>query len=380
MTQIAKIKVSALLDEIKNANRVLNSKTQNLAVAESIIMSFKGSNLSIQGTDGVTYFESVATVDAPNNVEFAVKRELLLQTLTAAQQSSSNDELTIVLEGNRVYLQSFNKEGEVIFNSFLFFFGVDDLPQFPDTNLEETLTFETDEIKSILDKVFCYDKAGTREALRGVNVSKVNGELHFSATDGFRLSHVTTSKFDTNIENLNVILYPSMISEVKRLSSKKVTFKFPASRDYVVVESDNRKITFKLIQAQYPEVLRLFPKKHTQVLKTTASNALKAITGVAHISNKNQNHLFKMSIKDKAIAYASNPELGFAEQTFQNSVMGVPGQEFDISLNNNFVKEALSSFDPSDTINLEFEQKFLLITKENDSTFKHLVIGLKEAN
>ncbi len=378
MTKLTTIEVSPLLNEVKEANSVLNNKTQNLAVAESIILVFKDGTLTIKGTDGINYFTCKLDTDAQINNEFSLKRDLFVQTLNAVQLANSeNDNVDLILEGDKLYLQSFDNNGDIVFNSFLNFFGVDDLPQFPETNLDETLTFDTEEIKSLFNKTFCYDKAGTREALRGVNIVKVGEELHLAATDGYRLSHVKTTNFDTNVSDLNVIVYPALISVVKKLTSEKVTFRFPASRDYIVVESGNRTLVFRLIQAQFPDVLRLFPKKHSQSLKITAGNMLKSINSVNHIATKNQNNLFKIAIKDKAKVSASHPDFSTVDSVIKNVAIG-SDTEFTIALNNGFVKEALSSFDANDIINLDFEQKFLLLSKENDESFKHLVIGLKE--
>jgi DNA polymerase III beta subunit len=362
-----------VLSEVKACNRVLG-KNANLPISDSIVVHIENNQISFKGTDGSNYFSSQLDVQTNINEEFAVQRDLLSSTLNAINK----EQFTLLKDNEKVYFQATNDKGEMIFNSFLKSISVDGLPEFPKTDLNNHLTIKTSDFKNILEKMFCYSKEAVtqREALKGIAINNINGVLSFISCDGARLSIAKNSNFESNLTDFSLVLVSSLVSEIKKTESEKITLKFPDTKEYIVLSYGNKEITYPLIQQPYPPVDSLFPKKFTRSIKVKVADIKSAIESVSFISDKNNKRFFKLSIDTNVNIVASNPDLGAINTIVENAEIN-DGKEYGVGLDNGFVKEALNSFKPEDTVIMEFEDTKLTIYKDgNESTYKHLMIGM----
>lgn len=372
------VNASQFLEEVKVANRILDKKN-NLSVSELIVLEFANNTLTLKATDGNKYFNSKIPVNTNITDSFALHRDLLVNAL----QAINKDTLSLIknTDEGKVYIQPYNENGQVTFSAALFLYGIDDLPKFPEVNVNNYISGLTSHFKDIFEKTFCIDKAGQRPALQGVNMKKSGTDFSLASTDSYRLSLLNETGFDTNMGDFSIILSPSLIAEVKRLTEDKVTFKVPDSNDYIILESDNRTITFPLISANYPDVTKLFRHRYEQTIKGKASHLKQAIESISFIASKNQNSAFKISIENGKAEAIAKSEVGTTKSLFENVEISNTDKPFSISLNNGFIKEILSKFDNNDTVVIELEGKFATFYQEGkDNEFKHLVIGILETS
>lgn len=372
MTTLLKVQLNKMeiLEEVKNANRVLSSRN-NLPVTEVIILSFQDT-LTIKGTDGSKYFESVLDINSDINEEFSLNRELFFQTLGSIQQET----FTLVKENERVTITASNEQGKVVFNTTLFAMRTDDVPKFPETNLSQKVEFETSILKDVFDKTdFSVAKDNSRETLKGIHIEKSDKDLIFSSTDSHRLSVLKLEdKLDS--DDFTIIVYPDFVAEVKRQVSDMLSLEF--NEDYIVLKSNRRTVVFPLIQGKYPPVQQLFPETHKQVLKGKVSHIKSLVESASFIASKTNAKAFNLLFENGELTMtASHSDFGNIELQAENIELE-NNDSFKISLNNQYVNDILSKFNPHDTVTMELTDNRVTFSVEDSKLdFRHLIIGVK---
>lgn len=363
-----------VLEELKACNRVLDKKN-NLTVTECIILEFNNNNLFFKGTDGVKYFTSFIPCNSNENVAFSVNRELLISTLNAVRK----DTINLIKQDEKVYIQATNEKNEIIFNSFLYYFGTDDYPAFPNMDLQQYVSFHTSKLKSILDKTFCVAKDGSSAALNGVSIQKVGNEFKFISTDRHRLSYIVTSDIESNLDDFSIIVYNDLVSEIKRLNNSEVTLKVNTEdKSSIVLSNGNRQTLYPLINATFPDVTKIFSNSFDQLIKVKSSSMKNMIESVSFIATKNDHNLFKIIVKDSSVdVVASNNDVGVISTKVEDAIVE---KELDIEmkLNNTYLKEVFGTFNPDDVIHIEFKDMKLTLYKENErDKYLHMVMATK---
>lgn len=364
-----------ILNEVKIAHRAIDIQ-KNVDFSEALILEFVPNEMIIKGTNGMVYFTAKVETGVNVTEEFAVNRDLFVSTLNAINKS----EFTMIKNNDNLILEAYNDNGDTVFNSKLKFMNIENLPSFLNTNLEVNLDFDVDFLKDIFSQTFCISKNDNRPALKGVNLQKVGNQLLFISTDSNRLSRVALDGSGINSEDFSVILPNTLILEIKKISGGNVTFSFNAKNTaYIALKSDERAIIYPAIQGVFPEIDRLFPPKYTQRITVRGSEIKNLIESVAFIAKRNKNnlHCLKYNYEAKHVqVQAAHEEIGDVTNTLEE-VEAQYEVDFNISLDNAYLKEAINAFKPEDMITFEFEGLLTIMYTEKNPNFKHLLMGVR---
>ena len=333
----------------------LIEKRAVLPILSKVLISAQKDYLSIKATDQDNSLqtrvsakveeEGHAVVDTQNL--FDILKELPEGDISLVGQSS----------GKRLKLS----QGHAVFQ--LLSQKAEDFPSFPQFQMKQAFTLETQFLKYLIDKTaYCSSTDETRYHLTGVFFETLGnssrgadgGEglnFRFVATDGHRLGLAEwPSTLKTPLKK-GVIISKKGIQEIKKLisySEEKEKVEISVLPPRILLRYKEATLSVKLVEGNYPNYQPLIPKgSEVSVLLNTEvfSQTLKRVSLLSSNRFKGVN----FQIQEKKIQMeAENPELGSARDELD--CIRKKGGDLKVRFNARYMIEALSSISTEETL------------------------------
>lgn len=147
-------------------------------------------------------------------------------------------------------------------------------------------TVAASDMKAWLERVaFAVSTEETRYYLNGVYLHEHEGCVRLVATDGHRLALQDTTA-QCGIGETGIIIPRKTIGEIIKLCGSGETIYVNFSSSMIVVRNEDTTLTSKLIDAQYPEYLRILPRANDLKMIVDADTIKKASDRVASINDE----------------------------------------------------------------------------------------------
>ncbi len=252
----------------------------------------------------------------------------------------------------------------------------DDFPELPDLDEKTAATFKinVDEFKlGVSEVIVASSNDLTRPALTGVYFNTYDKILAIAATDGYRLAE---RKLIENVESeIKTIVPASSLQEVLRSISDDVEeIEISITEDLVRFRLGEVEIISKLIDASYPDYLKLIPKENDSKV-TLNREELSRVTKLAA--------LFARSVGGSIVCETKLPntfsvksianEYGENDSEIETEVE----KESKTRLNSRFLIDALNALEEKDII-FEFSDgvKPIVLKNKKSKKYIHIIMPL----
>lgn len=252
----------------------------------------------------------------------------------------------------------------------------DDFPELPELDEKKAATFKinVDDFKAGVSEVIIASSNDlTRPALTGVFFNTYDKTLAIAATDGYRLAE---KKLISDVESeIKAIVPSSSLQEVLRsLSDDVEEIEISFTEDLVRFRLGEVEIISKLIDASYPDYLKLIPKENDSKI-TLNREELSRVTKLAA--------LFARSVGGSIICETKLPDTfsvkSIANEFGENAsdIETKVEKESKTRLNSRFLIDALNALEEKDIL-FEFSDgvKPIVLRNKKSDKYVHIIMPL----
>lgn len=227
-----------------------------------------------------------------------------------------------------------------------------DYPSLPKVKDESMHSLPQELLKRMIkETVFAVSQDQTKPILMGVLIEINEDDISLVAVDGYRLS-VSKAPYKNELEKSNVIIPGKSLSDVSALLTNSndsvVQMKFDESNALFSVNGTT--VITRVLQGQFIEYKKLFPREHNTKIEVNTSELLKSIERASIVSQAEKNNLLKFNIRDNIMILNSNSSMGMSNESV---AIELEGDFLDIAFNSRYLMDALKVIN-SEKIKIEF--------------------------
>lgn len=255
-----------------------------------------------------------------------------------------------------------------------------DFPEIP--TLDPATAFEID-LPSLLTAInevaFAAASDDTRPVLTAILCTFNHNQLHFVATDGFRLSLKTLSlSTPLNLEEEKTLLIPARsLSEIVKLAKSSPKIKISLTKDahQVVFVLEDLELISRLIEGEFPDYKRIIPTDSPTKVYFNRDELSAAIRQSSVFARQSAN-VVKFTLKNSAVELSANaPQIG------QNKVSvdaRVEGPALEIAFNYKFIADFLAICQGEEVV-LELNEALSpgVFKDLSDPAFTHIIMPVR---
>lgn len=250
----------------------------------------------------------------------------------------------------------------------------DQFPYLPSTGTATPYALSHGLLRGILRQTaFAVSHDETRPVLTGA-LFKIRGEvLEVIATDGvkiaFRRGQIESTGFDTA-----VVVPGRTLNELSRLLSgdDKDAVKVFITQNQAFFDLGNIKVVSRLLEGQYPDVMRLVPQNYASTAYVHNVDLLEACDRASLLA---KDGAIKLAVTaDTIIVTANTPEVG---QVYEEVSSSLEGEPLEIGYNVRYLLEGLRACDDEEiAFNFAGSRSPARIKPRNHENFLYIVLPL----
>lgn len=236
--------------------------------------------------------------------------------------------------------------------------SAEDYPNLPEVESTETVKISADALlEGLRGALFAISSDETKQVLTGVHLRADEDSLEFAATDGHRLSVVTTvEESGSPVTNLrsSVTIPGKALRELERIlqiypSSEPVAFQLDDTQ--VVFDLGQQRITTRLLEGQYPNYRQLIPSQFERQLTLDRKQFTASLERIAVMADQ-RNNIVKLSINNEASSLSLSVEAQEVGNGLETLPAQITGADLEIAFNVRYLLEGLKAL-PSSEIQIQ---------------------------
>lgn len=361
------IKREALLRPLSQVTGVVE-KRQTLPVLANLLLSARGQELTITGTD--LEVELVATVMAnvSDGGEVTVPARKLFDICKALPDGS---DITLDIGSERGTVQA----GRSRF--VLATLPANDFPVIEDVDVNETVSVDAYALQTIIERTaFAMANQDVRYYLNGLLLELANGQIRAVATDGHRLA-IADTEVDLSLESTRRIIVPRKgVLELQRLlNDHDGDVEIQLGRNHVRLNIGSSRFTSKLIDGQFPDYEAVIPPGADQIIIAERESLKLALQRTAILSNEKFRGVKLEVSPNRLRLVAHNPE---QEEAVEELEVQTESDRLAVGFNVNYLMDALNAVEGENVqVALRDANSSCLISAEDSSRARHVVMPLR---
>lgn len=333
------MKITCKTDDLK---KVLNAVQRAVAskgilpVLSNILLSSEestGQYLKLSGTDLEIGIEAQLDAEISTPVHTTVPAKKLFEIVNKFPEEQIQLDFSA---GDRVELSG----DKLLFQ--LNTLPADDFPQLPQRQQEQVLELNLLAFaQAIRQTAFAAAIDSAKTILTGINVQVFANEVKLAATDGYRLAVRTIPLMQTT-EPFQVIIPKRTLVELEKLikQDEQETVLFSLSQNHIIFESQDKRLTSRLIEGKYPDYNKILPKQFERKVWIETRPFLAAVERVA-IMASDQTHVVSFQIQTDTMVVSAGTDQGKAQEELRIKSEGEP---LNISFNAQYLIEVLRTY------------------------------------
>lgn len=311
-------------------------RKQTMPVLANVLLSAKGSRLSVTGTDLEVELVASGEVNVGQPGEITVPGRKLLEIAKALPEKSS---VTITLDGERVKVAA----GRSRFT--LSTLAASEFPVVESVSAQQTLTLPQAELGRLIAKThFSMAQQDVRYYLNGTLLETDGKMLRTVATDGHRLAiaEAALATGGKTVQAQQVIVPRKGILELQRILGSEGDVEITIGSNHIRLQIGDIRFTSKLIDGKFPDYGRVIPASpgKTVVIERDALRA--ALQRTAILSNEKYRGVRVALAKNSLKLQAHNPEQEEAQDEVE---IDYKGEDMEIGFNVTYLLDALTAVD-----------------------------------
>ena len=338
-------------------SRAVGGRT-TLPVLNNVLLASDGDRLKLSATNLEIGITTWVAGSVESEGQLTVPARLLTDFVNSLPGGQS-----VELEGNARSHALHVKAGRYTAN--IKGIDADEFPPIPTAEDRPTIKLGADLLKEMIGQVaFSAARDESRPVLAGVNLKVDESKLMMAAADGFRLS-LREAELERGLpEKLDIIVPARALTELARLlgdGDEDVEVTVTANRTQILFrargEGGDVNLVSRLLEGQFPDLLRVVPKTHTTRVQVKRTEFMTA-TKIAALFARDSANVVRLEITPGAeggltpgkVALSANAaEVGDNHGELDASV---EGEETYISFSSEFLADVLGVL-PNDDIALE---------------------------
>lgn len=234
-------------------------------------------------------------------------------------------------------------------------FSPEQFPFLPQVDQTEGFKLQQNVLRNMIRQTsFAVSRDETRPILTGAQLTLRDGQCHLLATDGVRIAYRRTDLAEgpAEQEGASLVLPGRTLNELSRLlaTNDEDTVTLVATPTQAFFNLGDVRLVSRLLEGQYPDVLRLIPQAYSTSLQLSAQKLHDACERASLIARDGSGAI-KLAIGGEHLTITSStPEVG---QVYEEIAATMEGEPLEIGLNPRFVMEGLRALD-SDALLFEF--------------------------
>lgn len=308
------------------------STKNTIPVLSGIYLSARDGLLSLRATDMELAIESSVACQVETAGEVVLPARYLTDLVRKIPYG--NIELSVDLR-NFTATVRWGKSQYVIHG-----FSAEQFPTLPDTEGASTFVASQVLLKDLLRQTtFAAGHDESKPWLTGVLFKLRENRLNGTATDGVRIAYAEADADNPGGHSFSIIIPSRSLNELTRLLSGEAAdaARIAVTSNQVFFDLGRVRVISRLLEGQYPDVMRLVPQSYPTEITINRSELMDAIERAALIA---KDGAVKIGLNDGRITITSNtPEVG---QVYEEVPAGhLVGDPLDIAFNSKFLVDFL---------------------------------------
>lgn len=308
------------------------STKNTIPVLSGIYLSARDGVLTLRATDMELAIESSTPCDVAIDGEIVLPARYL--TDLVRRIPFGNIELTVEQRNFTATLR-WGKSQYVIHG-----FSADQFPSVPEISGGSTFTTSQISLRNLLRQTtFAAGHDESKPWLTGVLFKLRENRLNGTSTDGVRIAFAETDAQNPGGHSFSIIVPSRSLNELIRLLSGEAadTARIAVTANQVFVDLGRIRVISRLLEGQYPDVMRLVPQSYPTDINISRAEFMEAIERAALIA---KDGAVKVGLQNGQITITANtPEVGQVYEEIQAGTL--TGDPLEIGFNSKFLVDYL---------------------------------------
>ncbi len=346
--------------------RVASTKTELPILSNVLITTSEGGlDFSATNLEVAVIHHTSGKINTPGKV--AVPARLFYEFVS---QLPKDETVELVLEKNKLLVSAGS------YSSHIQGTNAEDFPALPQISSSGKLTIKNQLLQASVTKtILAASHDETRPILGGVYVHAFNGELYFTATDGYRLAESIVAPTKLEVECVVPSQAFQEVLKISQESDSQETDLFFGDGQFAISAGGTQMIS-RLVDGKYPEYRKLIPEK-SDTSFTINKNEFQTAAKLAGLFARESGGSITISASSEKGAVTIS---SVASQVGDNSssVKAEVSGDGDIVLNVRYLNDALNCFE-SPEINFRFGDSIApcVLSSKDQAGYQHIVMPLK---
>jgi DNA polymerase-3 subunit beta len=330
-----KILQESLSESLHTASRFTSSRAQ-LPVLGNIYMSAEKNKLIVSATNLEMSFTTSIGSQVEEEGKITVPARVIVDLVTNLNPgtlSIETDKEKLMISGEE---NKFNVSG----------MNVSDFPSVPQSIGKSYVDLSNQEFLDALSKVlFAVSGDETRPILTGVLLIFKDKDVHFVATDGFRLSQKKIKVKEAFKKEDKVIIPKNVLGEITRLAkTEDIKLEIKKEDKQVVFAFEKAVLASRVIEGDFPDFERIIPKTSAVKIEVDREDLLRAVKLISVFARDSGNVVRVNVVKDMLELSAESQLSGSGEERIDAKISGDDrDSKITIAFNFRFLEEYLNS-------------------------------------
>ncbi len=357
--------------ELKEAiqNAMLSTTKEKESPLYNVLLEIKDRKLTAKSQNNITRITYTAETEGKGELSILTEPQKLFNILKEINEESVN----IEKEENTVIIQAGSFKTRIkTLNPQLY-------PEIKESvERQKICTIDAEKLKKLIkNTVYCPDKNDIAREYTGIFFEFKDNTIKATATDHYRLINITTeSEIQKETEFIIENSGATLINRIPLEGEVDVYL----SENEVSVESDNLKITSKLIKGSFPDYNQILLDKDTSNTIELERESFKEAVKRSSTLSENREITLNISLKDKILTLSSqNQEGEVAEDQIELSNIGA-NDNLVIKLDSKFILDFIGQI-TSETVTMVYrtaEEPVMFETSEEGFSYKYIMTPIIE--
>lgn len=353
-----------LQEAINTVQKATSSKT-TYPILEGILIKAIDNKVILTATDLDLGIETYLAADVHQNGSIVLNSKLLGEFV----RKLPNDDLTLKIENNNVYITCQKSEFTLIGNNPAEF------PGLPVINENSMYEVSQDILRSMIKQtIVAIAQDETRPILTGVLFEVKEDTLSFVAIDGYRLAIKSVNIENKN--NITAVIPGKTLTEISKILEPsgdlvKITF----TPNHILFNLGNTKIISRLLDGDFINYRQILPDEYRLRIRANVGELMDSIERASLLAREGRINLVTFDIKEDKLIITSNSQMG---KVYEEVKIILEGDELKIRFNARYFLDVLRIID-SEEVYLEFSTNVnpCIIKKVDNDDYIYLLLPVR---
>jgi DNA polymerase-3 subunit beta len=353
-----------LQEAINTVQKATSSKT-TYPILEGILIKAIDNKVILTATDLDLGIETYLSADVHQNGSIVLNSKLLGEFV----RKLPNDDLTLKIENNNVYITCQKSEFTLIGNNPAEF------PGLPVINENSMYEVSQDILRNMIKQtIVSIAQDETRPILTGVLFEVKEDILSFVALDGYRLAIKSVNINNKN--NISAVIPGKTLTEISKiLEPSEELVKITFTPNHILFNLGNTKIISRLLDGDFINYRQILPDEYRMRVRANVGELMDCIERASLLAREGRTNLITFDIKEDKLIITSNSQMG---KVYEEVKINLEGDELKIRFNARYFLDVLRIID-SEEVYLEFSTNVspCIIKKSDSDDYIYLVLPVR---